>query len=202
MERRREPVVALLMLWVAAAIYFGAMSLAPREGSDDLDALPVPVKPGGPDGVPNFQRVADDLYRGGQPSLAGFRYLKSLGVKTIINLRHTSSDRYMLEKVPGLAYEHIDIKSWNLYEGHVRAFLELATDRRRTPVFVHCHDGIGRTGVLCAMYRIVVCGWSSDDAVREMRDFGPWDARAFNKMLARMEAMDVEGMRKSLREKR
>lgn len=197
MERRRIPEAVLLMLWVAAAIYFGARSLEPRDDDEDLDLLPIPTNASDLPGVPNFQRVSDTLLRGAQPSLLGFRALKSIGVKTVVNLRHYHSDRYILERV-GLAYEHIDIKSYGIYGGHVLQFLELVTDKSRTPIFVHCNDGVARTGVLCAMYRQIVCGWSKEDAIREMREAGPWEERWFDRVMKRMDDMDVEQMRKDL----
>mgnify|MGYP005838675011 CR=1 FL=1 len=198
LERRRTPETVLLMLWVAAAIYYGAKSLEPREDMDDLDLLPIPNMPSELPGVPNFRRVTDDLLRGGQPTATGFRALKAIGVKTIVNVRHYHSDRWMIEPIGGLDYERMSIKSWSLYGGHVMRFLEVVTDKSRTPVFLHCHDGVGRTGVLCAMYRIVVCGWSREEAIREMREAGPWEDRWFNKMLSRMEEMDPVQMRRAL----
>ena len=39
------------------------------------------------DELPNFGRVNERLYRGGQPGKGGLRRLAALGVKTIINLR-------------------------------------------------------------------------------------------------------------------
>src|SRR5207248_565682 len=35
-------------------------------------------------GVPNFRVVDQGVYRGGQPTEAGWAYLKSLGVKTVV----------------------------------------------------------------------------------------------------------------------
>ncbi|HUT35072.1 MAG TPA: protein-tyrosine phosphatase family protein [Planctomycetota bacterium] len=197
MKRKRTPEAVLTMLWVAAAIYFGAKSLEPRDEDEDLDLLPIPNIPSELPGVPNFFRVSEDLLRGAQPSATGFRALKAVGVKTILNLRHYHSDRWMLDKI-ALDYEHVDIKSWSIYGGHVLRFLEIATDKSRTPVFIHCHDGIGRTGALCAMYRIVVQGWSRDDAIREMREAGPWEEKWFNKVVGRLDDMDVDQMRRAL----
>src|SRR5687768_12536460 len=37
--------------------------------------------------LPNFHRVNEQLYRGGQPSSGGSQQLASLGIRTIINLR-------------------------------------------------------------------------------------------------------------------
>ncbi len=197
LERRRTPELVLAMLWVAAAIYFGAKSLEPREDMDDLDAQPIPVAASELPGVPGFLRVSGDLLRGAQPSAVGFRALKAIGVKTIVNLRHYHSDRWMLDTI-GLDYEHIDIKSWSLYGGHVLRFLEIVTDKKRTPVFIHCNDGVGRTGVLCAMYRMVVCGWTRADALAEMRAAGQWEERWLDKMVSRMEEMDPVQLRRDL----
>ena len=41
------------------------------------------------EGIVNFGKVNDVLYRGAQPDDAGLERLKRLGVKTIINLRMT-----------------------------------------------------------------------------------------------------------------
>ena len=40
------------------------------------------------------------------------------------------------------------------------------------PFLVHCRHGADRTGVACAMFRIVEQGWSREDAIREMKDGG------------------------------
>ncbi len=202
MTRRRIPTVVLAMLWLAALIYLGPALLAP-DWDEEAD-VEVPQRPGDPEGVPNFRRVTDRLYRGAQPSEAGFRYLRSIGVKTIVNLRHYHSDRSSLERVGGLDYEPLDIKAWSVYIGHAARFLRIATNRTRTPVFIHCNDGIGRTGVLCAMYRVVVCGWSKDDAVREFNEIAETDPRKdepeqmkiIQKLLDRLNDMDVEAVRR------
>lgn len=44
-------------------------------------------------GVPNFHKVSEKLYRGGQPTAEGMQQLEKLGIKTIINLRSFHSDR-------------------------------------------------------------------------------------------------------------
>ena len=47
----------------------------------------VPVFAGSAPGINNFDKVDDHVYRGGQPSNAGFQYLAKIGVKNIIDLR-------------------------------------------------------------------------------------------------------------------
>ena len=118
-------------------------------------------------GIPNLHKVSEDLYRGAQPSTDGMRQLEKLGIKTVINLRFILSDRNRIENT-GLDYEHINMTTWNPHTKDVVRFIQIVTDNDRTPVFVHCQHGIDRTGVLCAVYRVVVEGWNKHEAIEEM----------------------------------
>ncbi|MFZ2634418.1 MAG: hypothetical protein WAZ60_06155, partial [Desulfosalsimonadaceae bacterium] len=88
-------------------------------------------------GLPNLHRVSDDLYRGAQPTTEGFRQLKAMGVKTIINLRFFYDDR---KKFVGtdLGYEEIPMYAWHAEDEDVVRFLQLVADRSRAPFFIHC----------------------------------------------------------------
>ena len=44
--------------------------------------------------------------------------------------------------------------------------------KRKIPVVVHCLHGVDRTGLVCATYRILVQGWSVEDAWAEALRFG------------------------------
>ena len=52
--------------------------------------------------------------------------------------------------------------------------------RQKTPVLVHCAAGSQRTGGVIALYRVLVQGWTTDAAEREMAayDWRPSDDRA------------------------
>jgi tyrosine-protein phosphatase SIW14 len=149
-------------------------------------------------GVPNLHRVSKVVYRGAQPSEEGFRQLKGMGIRTVVNLRHYHSSRWEAENA-NLAYEHIAIKGWHGTMGHVLRFLEIVGDKKRTPVFVYCNDGASRTGFLCAAYRVVVCGWSPKGAVAEMADERFGSEIEFKNLARRIEEMDVKKLRKALR---
>jgi len=58
------------------------------------------------EGVPNLHKISDSLYRSAQPSAAGMKNLKAMGIGTIVNLRSFHSDRAQLGD-NGLAYTHI-----------------------------------------------------------------------------------------------
>ena len=107
-------------------------------------------------GLPNLHRVSPVLYRGAQPTEEGFRQLKALGVKTVVNLRSFHSDG---GKLGGLAGEHLWVKAWHPEDKEVVRFLQLVGNTNATPVFVHCQHGADRTGTMCAIYRIAVDGW-------------------------------------------
>lgn len=93
--------------------------------------------------------------------------MKKSGIKTVVNLRAFHSDRDKL-KGTNLNYEHINVTAWHLENEDIVRFLKIATDANPTPVFVHCQRGADRTGMMCAIYRVAVQGWSKDEAIEEM----------------------------------
>jgi protein tyrosine phosphatase (PTP) superfamily phosphohydrolase (DUF442 family) len=119
------------------------------------------------DGVPNLFKLSDELYRSAQPSAGGMQRLKERGVKTVVNLRSFHSDRDEIGDT-GLGYEHIYMKSWHPEDKELVRFLQIVTNKERTPVLVHCQHGADRTGLMCAVYRVAVQGWTKDDAITEM----------------------------------
>lgn len=90
-----------------------------------------------------------------------------MGIKTIINLRAFHSDKDEIGNVE-IRYEYISVKTWHPEEEDVVKFLKIVTDETKTPVFVHCQHGSDRTGLMCAIYRVAVCGWSKEAATDEM----------------------------------
>src|SRR3989339_303284 len=119
------------------------------------------------EGLLNFHKVSDDLYRGAQPTAEGIKQLKEMGIKTIVNLRSFNSDKGEIGNTE-IGYEHIYMKAWHPEEKEIAIFLKTVTDKTKTPVFVHCQHGADRTGLMCAIYRVAVCGWSKQAAADEM----------------------------------
>ena len=117
--------------------------------------------------LPNLHRVAPGLWRGAQPSADGFRALERLGVRTVVSLRSFSRDQ--LPDDVELDLVEIPMHAWSQDDEDVVRFLQVATDPARAPVFVHCLHGADRTGLACATYRVVIEGWSKEDALREMQ---------------------------------
>ncbi len=128
-----------------------------------------------PTGVSNFGEVTGALYRGGQPSEAGFASLKHLGVAIIVNFRNgaseTSEEKREVEslgmKYVGIPWSGRDTPS----DAQIVQFLDLVRNNPRVKIFVHCKRGADRTGTMIAAYRIVVQHEPVQEAVSEMHSF-------------------------------
>jgi protein tyrosine/serine phosphatase len=149
-------------------LLFGSMNTT--RTADDLASVrwaePMQVQ-----GLPNLHRVSADLYRSAQPTPEGLKQLKKLGIKTVINLRESDGPDVKLTEL-GLAYERIPMTAFFLKDADVVRFLRIAGDAGNAPIFVHCRRGADRTGLMCAIYRIAVQGWTKDQAIAEMTQGG------------------------------
>jgi protein tyrosine/serine phosphatase len=133
--------------------------------------------------IDRFNVVDDLLFRGAQPDVEGFRYLRSIGIRTIVNLREEKDAVRLREQQTveslGMRYINLPVKDGNFFtrsrripEETVRAFLQLFDAAEAGPVFVHCRRGADRTGALVAMYRIARHGWKPARAYAEARELG------------------------------
>lgn len=138
-------------------------------------------------GVVYAAEVAPGLYRGAQPDAEGVAWLKSMGIKTVLNLRHYHGDTEgKLVESAGLRYERIAIASSDKpTPDQVKRFLEIVRDPSLRPLYVHCQHGVDRTGAMMAVYRMEDEGWSNLEAYAEMEYFDAhfiWrDLRSFVK---------------------
>lgn len=117
--------------------------------------------------LPNFHKISPVLYRGGQPLGEGFYRLKSLKIKTVINLRVVDTDHNHVHTA-GLNYLHISFRPHHPRDCDVIEFLHAMKKEENHPVYIHCYHGSDRTGMLCAIYRIFFQGWHKDKAIYEM----------------------------------
>jgi tyrosine-protein phosphatase SIW14 len=131
-----------------------------------------------PTGVPIFAKVSEGLYRGGQPSEQGFAQLRKMGIRTVVSLRVFNSNKKLLSEM-GFRQFHISCKNLHPEEEDLIEFLRIVTEPANQPVFVHCRDGTDRTGMMVAVYRMVVQDWPLHEALAEMKAFGfneIWDS--------------------------
>lgn len=127
-------------------------------------------------GLPNFHRVNDHVYRGGQPTADGLAVLRDMGIKTVLNLRPSGEQNLNEEKLLkgwGITYLNISMPAVGAptRESVAEALAVLNTEKD-WPVFVHCLRGADRTGTVVACYRIQADGWTNQRAKDEAEGFG------------------------------
>jgi uncharacterized protein (TIGR01244 family) len=127
--------------------------------------------------IPNFQKVDDHVYRGGQSSNDGFKDLARLGIKTIVDLRqigeHSQADEEKVVTGLGMRYVSIPMSGMSTpKEDQVAHVLALLNDATSGPVFVHCRRGADRTGTVIAAYRIAHHRWENRKALDEAKSYG------------------------------
>jgi protein tyrosine phosphatase (PTP) superfamily phosphohydrolase (DUF442 family) len=150
-------------------------------------AVPITDQPG----LSNLFKVSDELYRGAQPDDVGFASLNQLGIRSVVNLRTFHSDRSEC-KENGLNYFHISVQAWAGEDEEVVELLKVVADPENQPVFVHCMHGADRTGVMSAVYRIVIQGWSKEDAIKEMTEGGYGFHSVWQNLINYVEELDVD----------
>src|SRR5687768_276014 len=111
----------MLRLLLIAICVSSSLLAASAAVSNAVSRPPAWAKPSDLPGVPNLHKVSDRLYRSAQPTMEGFRSLRSLGIKTVLNLRSFNSDRRELEDT-GLNYYHLYVKAWHPEEKEVIRF--------------------------------------------------------------------------------
>ena len=126
--------------------------------------------------LPNFFKVSERLYRGGQPKSGGVKKLAEMGIKTIINLRGADELTRAEEaeaKAAGLVYFNIPMPGLSRpTHEQISRVLEIINAQESGPVFIHCKRGSDRTGTVVAVYRISRDGWTADKALTEAKRFG------------------------------
>jgi protein tyrosine/serine phosphatase len=132
--------------------------------------------------LPNFHLVNSQLYRGAQPKSGGLQRLKTIGVKTIVNLRgsdeHTQAEEQEARTL-GLRYYNVALPEFSKpKDADVERVLDLINAPENQPVFVHCRRGADRTGTIIASYRITHDGWTAAQAKKEAEKYGmTWTQR-------------------------
>jgi uncharacterized protein (TIGR01244 family) len=127
------------------------------------------------EGVANFGKVNDSLFRGAQPDAVGITNLARLGIKSIINLRMTDEvwkAEEAITRANGVAYTNVPLKGLGHPTDAQVATLLALIETLPAPVFVHCRYGCDRTGTIIACYRVRRDRWSNEAALEEARKYG------------------------------
>lgn len=124
--------------------------------------------------ISNFGCINENFYRGAQPKARDYEDLAAMGVKTVIDLQQDGerNEQQMVEAA-GMKFFRIGLSdnSWPSRD-KAEQFLKLVNEPANQPVFIHCHGGRHRAGIMTAIYRMTHDGWDADRAYGEMKDYG------------------------------
>jgi hypothetical protein len=157
-------------------------------------------------GLPNLHRVSATLYRSAQPTSEGFAFLATrpslssgdAPIKTVLSLRAFNDDAPLVSPSSTLRLEQIRFKTWHPEDEDVIKFLRIATSPALQPVLVHCQHGSDRTGTMVAIYRIVVQGWTKEQATEEMIRGGFGFHPLWQNLLRYIDGLDVHAIKAQL----
>ena len=132
---------------------------------------------------PNFALVRSGLYRGGHPDSSNLDYLKSIGVRTIVDLEigdfveatpWSISDEESAAKEKGFTFIRKPLSAFQPFvsDDEMNATMDLLNDPSSGTIYVHCKHGQDRTGMVIGLERVLDEGWEAGDAYQEMLDHG------------------------------
>jgi protein tyrosine/serine phosphatase len=126
-----------------------------------------------PTSIANFLQVTADIYRGARPTTSDLSGLiQNYQIHTDIDLENDSSVVASEQKAArgiGMQFLSTEIDPYTeLTDAEVNGVLAQMQDTSNFPIFIHCHYGDDRTGLLVGLYRVEVQGWTPAAAYQEM----------------------------------
>jgi protein tyrosine phosphatase (PTP) superfamily phosphohydrolase (DUF442 family) len=127
-------------------------------------------------GIPQFLKLSDQVWTGGQPWLEHLPKLKAAGIKVVINLRQHAEWNGEREankvKELGMSYFNIPVSFNEPDELDADDFLKLTDEQlKQGPVFIHCAVG-SRVGAFWMIRRVLRDNWEFDKALEEANRIG------------------------------
>jgi tyrosine-protein phosphatase SIW14 len=142
----------------------------------------------GPGDLPGFRMVDPGIYAGARPTEKGVEILKQKGIRSILDLEEwtfvPNPKQIVNERAwaarNGIKFIRVPMRPLQAPSKNQldRAVLEVLKKANR-PIYIHCRQGKDRTGMVVAVYRIRVDGWSTDKAYEEMKARGFHTHRLF-----------------------
>jgi protein tyrosine/serine phosphatase len=120
--------------------------------------------------IRNMHAVNDHIYRGAQPTPEGFKALRKMGIKTVIDLRDSrvlAEDEKRLVESLGMHYVSVPMRMHAPTDDEIAKVLAVLNSNGTAPIYIHCLGGRDRTGTVIACYRIAHDGWDNRKAFDE-----------------------------------
>lgn len=145
----------------------------------------------------NLFQMSPTLYRSALPDRGAVALLEKLKVDTVINFLPEADSTWL--STPGITQIQLPYRTNHVDDSDVlKALRTIQTAEAKGPVLMHCKHGSDRTGLMAAMYRVVVQGWSKEEALNEMTQGGFGDSTHFKDGVRYMMQADIDKLRTAL----
>lgn len=141
--------------------------------------------------------MSPTLYRSALPEPQNLAVLEHLQVRTVVSFVK-DDDRAWLGN-SGINLVNIPLHADRVNDADVLYVLNtLQLAETRGPVLMHCKHGSDRTGLMAAMFRTVIQGWSKQEALSEMINGGYGQADDMDDARRYVERADIDKLRTAL----
>lgn len=145
----------------------------------------------------NLYQMSPTLYRSALPDENAVPVLEKLKIATVINFLPDSDEQWLSS--PAIKQVQLPYRTNHVDDADTLAALRaIQSAEANGPVLMHCKHGSDRTGLMAAMYRVVVQGWSKDEALNEMTMGGFGDNPHFKDGIRYMMQANIEKLRTAL----
>ncbi len=157
-------------------VFAGLMVAAFFSHSPAIAQVPRDFKKDIENAIPAFSEISPGIYRSGAIPEDVFPFLSQYGIRTIINF----DDRKTIAGREERALGYFGIQTyrfpWSTLEippvQVIEDTLAILKEEKFRPVLMHCRSGKTGAGLMTALYRMELEGWSVDDAYAEMKEKG------------------------------
>ncbi|CAI8757858.1 tyrosine-protein phosphatase [Pseudomonas zeae] len=119
----------------------------------------------------NLHQMSPLLYRSALPRQSDLALLQSLDIRTVVSFIRKNDAQWA--DLSTMTLVSLPVHADRIDDTDViTALRALHVAQSRGPVLMHCKHGRNRTGLMAAMYRIVLQGWNKEAALMEMQQGG------------------------------
>lgn len=179
----KRTAVLVLALWVTT------LSASENQARPETWAVPLQT-----DKLQNFYKLDDKVYRSEQPDRKGFDYLRSLGIRNVLNLRDHHKDDAKA-KGAGLTLYRVEMSAGRITTDEVVTALRIIR-LSEGPIVIHCWHGSDRTGTVSALYRIIFQNWSKNEAIEELMQGGYGYHAMYKNIPEFIRAADIDAIKR------
>jgi len=151
------------------------------------------------DHMPNFAQVSENFYRGGQPRLPGLQTLADKGIKHLICLRVVDANTPLVTQAKlslTTTLLQFDVDNFNQAEAEAAAktLIQLVKEEEG-PFFLHCYYGCERTGVLAAIYQMVILDHDKDEVIEAIEQDPNFHKERHPELIPFLRGLDIEALK-------